>query len=643
MSVINARDICAQPRNAVAGLTEKSYLVLFDDGVTATVKKNHLIFNRYCWELFHLFPSTPITHQCDVGHLLGGNSYDADTHTKMLERIYQHIVRFNKLDTFAAKELLLKRVYEVVDLIHNEIIENIVPYAVTIDAVDFIKVINDPVIVAAHESMRPTPEGVDRVYKQIKSYVQTAPLTNRFVAAYRNKSVNDNQANQSIGPRGFISGHDLTVYLQPVQNGFIRGMGNLYELLVESLTASKSLAANNTSIEQSEYASRRIQLLTMVVRGVVNEDCGSTEYLEILVGAGMLESLKGKYYLKSDNTLGCIEGNEEHLVDTIVKLRSTLGCRHHDSSRVCSVCLGKMSQNFPANSNLGYMMTAYLMEKITQAILSTKHLTHSVKKSLIQLFGLAVKYFYADEEGDLYFHKDIDLKGLQIALPNSKLNKLVDVLNLPHTNINFSKVGELDEVVIRDTNQKNPVSDKLILAYKDRNCIITKPLLEYMKQVRLETDSRTSFIVPLDNWDKSQPIFNSPLKESNILNFVNQISGIIEKKSDKVSDPYKKLHRLFELVLDKFKINIAAIEVVIYATTTYNAPGGNYSLGRNTQYRYSEDALTLFANRDFAGFAAYEKQMKPLIKTPWVTFGTQHRQSHPIAMYFTPQDIASKT
>jgi hypothetical protein len=643
MSVISARDVLNTPRDAVWGLNQPVYQVKFDDGVTAAVKRNHLVLDRYFWELFLLFPSTPITHACDVGFLLKGESYDADTHKQMLERVYRHIVRYNQLETFAAKEGLLKRVYEIIDMIHNEIVENISTHVATLDAVDFNKVINDPAIVAAHENMRPTPEGVDRVYKQIKSYIQTAPLSNRFVAAYRNKSANENQANQLIGPRGFISGRDLTVYLQPVQSGFIRGMSTLYEVLVESLTAAKSLAANETNIKKSEYTSRRIQLLAMSVKGVVVGDCGSTEYMPILVTQGMLDSLKGKYYLKSDNTIGVIEGDEAHLVDKSVQFRTSLGCKHHDSAYICSTCLGKMAHNFPINSNLGYMMAAYLMEKITQAILSTKHLTHSVKKSLIQLFGIAVKYFHANEDGDLFFHQDIDLKGLQIVLPNSKLSKLVDVLNLSHTNINFNKIGELDEVVIRDTKQKTPTMERLHLAYKDRNCIITKQFLEYMKQVKLETDSRTNFIIPLDGWDKSQPILNSPLKEANILNFVNQISNIIEKKGGKIVDPYEKLHRLFTLVLEKFKINLSVVEVLIYATTTYNAPGGNYKLGRNSQYPYSEEDLTLFTNRDFAGFAAYERQMKPLIENPMTVFGEQPRQPHPMALYFTPQDLAPKT
>ncbi|NYW24437.1 hypothetical protein, partial [Escherichia coli] len=154
-----------------------------------------------------------------------------------------------------------------------------------------------PKIEEIHKNIIPIPESVDESYKKIKNYLYTTPNThNRFIKAYRSKSVNENQANQCIGPRGFITDLDRTVFRQPVLNGFIRGMGNLYELIIESRTAAKSLNANNTHIKTSEYASRRIQLLSMPVQYVADVDCGSTEYFSIFVTKDNIANLKGKYY-----------------------------------------------------------------------------------------------------------------------------------------------------------------------------------------------------------------------------------------------------------------------------------------------------------------------------------------------------------
>lgn len=642
MAVISAREIFQTSRQDIWNIPDEMFSVTYEDGVIVENTKRQIIFNRYCWELFSVFPLTPIASTCDVKAIMKGGFFNAETHIRLLEAITKHIISLNHLDSYIQKQDILRKTYEIVDMIQNEIIENISPYVFTINALDFINVYKDPAMAAMRENAKPTPEGVDSCYRQIRTFIQNFKGTNNFVSAYRAKSINDNQANQCIGPRGFVTDLDRTVFKQPIMTGFIEGMGNLYEMIAESCSAAKALMANDLSIKESEYTSRRIQILTMVVQRVHNGDCGSQEYHDILVDSIVLENLKGIYYLKDDKTLGCIEGNEDHLKGKIIKVRTALGCKHHNRHEICSTCLGKVSQNFPENSNLGYTMTAFLMEKVTQSILGSKHLMQSVKKSSIKLEGIANKYFYSTDEGDLYFHQDVDLKGLQMILANAKVSKLVDVLNLPHTNIGLSKIGELDEIVIKNTNHKVPMMDKLYIAYKDRSCVITKPLLEFIKSSHLESDARGNFVIPLDTFDKSKPVFNNPLKETDVLGFVKKISAIIETTKDKVVDPYEKLNLLTSAVWEKFRCNFSVLQVLIYATTTYNAAGRNYKLGRNSHQPYCETESTLFHRRDFAAFAVFEKQMGKIISSPSVTFSNEHREEHPMSVLFNPQDIVKR-
>ena len=135
----------------------------------------------------------------------------------------------------------------------------------------------NPQIADIANTMPPTPEGVEAAYKQIRQFVNSDQTNNRFIKAYRAKSINENQSNQCIGSRGFVTGLDRTVFRKPIINGFLRGMGSLYEMMTESCTAAKSLNATGTLIQQSEYTSRRIQLLSMIVTGTVDGDCGSQD------------------------------------------------------------------------------------------------------------------------------------------------------------------------------------------------------------------------------------------------------------------------------------------------------------------------------------------------------------------------------
>lgn len=638
---IPVRDIFNTPLADIWKLEDKLHSVLYEDGVTVENRRKELIFNRYCWSLFNLYPSTPVTTKCDVKTLIGNGFFNGETHIRLLEAIFGHICEQNNLRFYHQKSELLKQVQLTVNLIFNEIVHTAGTKVSTIDAVDFINLVNDPTIKDIHTNLKPIPDSVESSYREIKQYVNSGNADNRFVRAYRSKAINENQANQCIGPVGFRTDLDRTVFRQPIVNGFIRGMGNLYEIIAESLTAAKSLNANDTHIETSEYASRRIQLFTMSVTSVDVNDCGSTDYYDLFVTENMLDNLKGIYYLKSDNTLDYIRGNEKHLVNSIIKIRTAFGCRAPDPTQICTTCLGKVSENFKENSNLGYTMTSYLMEKLTQTILSTKHLTHSVKKSLIKLEGVANKYFYTNEENNIFFNKDLDLKGLFLILPNSRISKLVDVLNLPHTNVSLTKVGEMDLIGIRDMKHKTPLLESVNISYRDRLSVITKQLLEHIKNNPIESDARGNFVIPLDNFNKDFPVFYNPLKETNIISFVNKIASMIETTKDKVFDPYEKFITLFNAVTEQFKCNISVIQVIVYATTTYNAMNGNYRLGRNSPTARVDSRTNIFRSRSISQLLVLEDQIKEIQANPEIIFGNHYRMSHPMDALFDVSKVVN--
>ncbi|MDD2819147.1 MAG: hypothetical protein PHN51_10210 [Candidatus Nanopelagicales bacterium] len=640
-TTVSARDILqtiAPARQQIWGIQGKRFNVVFEDGHVSEMNKQAVILSRYCWELLHVVPAT-LSRACDIRTYIPSTGFNGEVHIQFLDGIFKHICRENHLKTYNQKAPLLKMVYEIVDFIQNEILLGVCPWMTTISGKDLIGTVTHPDIVKIHENLRPTPEGMDQAYRDIKTYVVNTKDANRFVAAYRSKAANDNQSNQTIGPRGFVTDLSRTVYSTPIKNGFIRGMGTLYELIAESNTAAKSLNANGTQIATSQYTSRRFQVLAAVVDKIWQGDCGSQEYTAAEVTPSNIDNLRGKYFLNEEtNQLQCIEGDESYLYNKLIKLRSSLHCKHPDDSRICTTCLGELSQNFEPSSNLGYTFSAYVMEKISQGILGTKHITQSVRKSAIMLELAAQNYFRPDENGFLYFKKGLNLKGLQLVLPNASVGRLVDALNMQHTNIGLAKIGELDSVTIRDMKPKTPTQEKLNISYKDRNCILTQALLMHIKTCTMESDHRGNFVIPLDDFNPKEPVFSNPLKEANVLTLVNSITSIVETNKAKITDPDQKLGMLMQVVADRFKCNMSVLEVLIYATTTYNASAGNYRLGRNSPTPSCAGKLELFRHRDFGGLAIYEKQLEAIFKHPEVTFSRRlDRQEHPMNVFITPQ------
>lgn len=634
--MINARELFLTDRQSIWNFPYETALVKYEDGVEIQTRKKEIIFNRYCWELFTLFPNTPIPSYCTATHIIGTKYFNAETHIKLLEKIFKHICDYNNLRHYFQKDQLLKKVFQTVNLIYNEILYLASESVTGIDATDFVNLVNSEAITKIHTDLKPTPESVEKAYKAINSYINDSGTNNKFVNSYRAKSINENQANQCIGPRGFVTDLDRTVFRQPIQKGFIRGMGNLYEVITESRTAAKSLNANDTHIQISEYASRRIQLLTMSVTGIEEEDCHSQEYFDMFVTEKMLANMIGKYYLDTESSvLKCITASDKHLINTSVKLRTALGCKTKDPYKICSTCLGKISENFKSNSNLGYTMTSFLMEKLTQSILSTKHLTHSVKKSMMVLEGAAQKYFYSNEENEIFFNKDLNLKGLYLILPNNRMSKLVDVLTLQHTNISLTKIGELEIVGIKNANAKGAPIETVSINYKDRDSIITKELLDFIKVTHIESDSRGNFVIPLEGFNKTFPVFSNTLKETNVVSFVNRIASMIETNSNaKETNPYDKLFNLFTTAIEMLNVNLSIFEVIIYATTTYNSFDNDFRHGRNSQHPKCESKTILFRNRSMSQLLIFEDQIKSIVNEPVTIFSNKKRQNHPMDALF---------
>lgn len=639
---LTAQQILATDLTAIWSLPKVDYEVTYDDGTLKTVRQRYIIFDRYIWELFKFHPNTPIPYTCSCDSVINGGYYNADTHIKTFERVLQHIVRHNGFIYFNQKKHLLKRISTIVDQMENDILMHASANVFTINALDFVAVDQSKEILALKAGITNTPEGIESAYKQIRQYVGNKETNNRFVDAYRAKAINDNQSNQCIGPVGFRADLSRDVFKIPIKSGFIRGMQTFYELIVESCTAAKALNATGNMIEQSEYASRRVQLLTMIVRGVVDGDCGSTSYLPIIVNERNIESLKGKYY-KTATGLQEVYQDSTHLYGEMIQMRTVLGCTHADPTKVCSTCLGSISNNFNNDTNLGYTASAHLMEKISQAILSIKHLMDSVRKATIKLEGNAEKYLYANDNGDIFLRNGLPLDDLTLTLVNSQVSKLVGVLNLGHTNIGLSKIGEISTVYMRNIKAKTAVSETVTVSYKDRNSELTKHFLDHIKSVQLETDNKGNFVIPLKGLDRTKPIFNNPLKEVNMLTFINRIANIIESNKDKITDPIEKLGLLFDITQEKFKCNIFILEIIVYATTAYNVEKNNYSLGRNSPLSRTASNTEIFRHRDFAALAAYEKQMDELKKHPVNAFTDDGRQDHPMNIFFMPEQVVKSS
>lgn len=620
--------------------------IVYEDNVTVKTHYKQVIFNRYFWAIFEHYQQCPISSKLSLQNVLDGGYYTTDTHNRLFELIVKDVCLYYQFKTYEAKAPLMKLVYKVFNNIYNDLVMRIGEYISTIDILDLIQVVDDPKIVDIHANLKDNPISIEGAYKQIGDILRLSPnKDNMFIHAYNCGSINTNQANQCIGPRGLVTDIERTVYKLPILSGFIRGLNTIYELSAESRSAAKALNAADNHIKMSEYGSRRLQLLAMSVERVVHTDCGSQDYLDFLVKPGDLKLLRGKWYLTENGTLADITGNETHLENTVIKLRHVLGCTLHNPHEICSTCFGRMAENIPPNSNVGHMLTAFLMSITTQALLSTKHLLSSVKDSILQLFSPTTDYFYVKNSDKMYIRRELKLENLSIVLSPSDVPKLMDVISLTHTNISTSKIGEISDAGILYNDPKVKITTPRIISVsissKDRPAILTSEFFCYMKQNKIIIDVKGNYVINMAKWKKDQPVFVVPLKEDSLIKFVNKLTSIIETDYDKITNPNAKLELLYNHVNSKLKINLVILEVLIYASTVYDRANKDYSLGRNSPNPKTGKQTQVFSGRSLGQLYVFQDQFKEMFDSNAHPFKIDGRIDHPMDIFFSPREITT--
>lgn len=641
MSRFTARQILNMSLEEIWKIPLGRYDVEFEDGVVieGTFSRS-IIFSWHFWDLYRDYPNTPITSRCYVDSVIGDGSFNDKTHTKLMERIFVEIVHHEKLFSNDSKQPLLRNVARVNNVGYfNNLIQSLSSYVTTIDATDFVNLVNDPEVSEINDRISDSPASIDNCYKELYAWLNTTDKHRRIVDGTRCGASRLSSFNQCVGPRGYVTDLDRTVFTTAIKRGFIKGFRTLYDLMAESRTAAKALNAAGASIQKSEYASRRFQILTMSVTHPVYTDCGSTDYKTVIMEDRYLPYFKGKWYVNEETgELNEFMGTETHLVGKNVRYRSALTCHYHDRHKICTTCLGTISNNLKSNTNLGYEVSSYVMEKITQRILSFKHLVQSVAANVIDLDQSATPYLKANTS-ELSFKKDVDTDKLYLILNGRKLHKLVVALSIETADIQLTKVGDIDEIVFAT----KPGEDNVRVKVNDGDSLanITRELLEFIKSSEYQVDDRGNYIIPLKGWDKDDPLFDIPLKEEDVTAFVSAGEKLIEGGSRKTLTIDQHFSKLFDLFMDQAPTNIMVLEVMTYAISVFNPQEGNYRLGRNSPLRKFAGVLDIMNNRSLGAFLIYERQAQQLNKKPVTMLDKRYRQAHPMDVLFAPQEVVN--
>lgn len=645
------------------------FILIFDDGEIQTNWKETL-YSVYSWNFHRNYPATPMLMKHHLRTVLGNDRLGSDTHLQLLGNVmwstYDEYVGNQRYKNYQQTEVqfrdgLAKVVYELTNLMYNDLSYRLEDMVVSLDITDFIEVVNHPAIKKANDSVVATQRSIDETYDVgRRTLLDGVSLPNNPISlAARSKLVNMNQVLQCIMPRGYLTDTDSHLFYQPVLRGYVHGMRKFHDSLIESRSAAKSLIFSKTPLQQAEYFSRRLQLMSQVVKNLHYGDCGTKHYTlwpvrgprtenGELKRPGDLKMLVGKKYIGEDGTLKTIRSSDKHLIGTTIKMRNVIHCAHPDPYGVCSTCFGELSLSIPEGTNIGQMCCTSLAQKSSQNVLSVKHLDGSSVVDGIILEQEDRKYVKVAADDNSYMLADA-LKGSKVKMVIRAENaaNITDVQEVQDVStLNITRVSELADIGLIITTPKGVEFPVMInVSLGRRLASMTYEMLNHIRAKGWTIDDKSgNYIFDMDGWDWDKPFLTLPLKHFNMSDHSRDIAAMLESSVDKLQErdqnnasPDAALIELFDLVNDKLTVNVAVLDVVLYGSMIVSIEKGDYSLPKPWTGAGLGVMKLSMAYRSLASAMAYEGH-RDIITDP-LSYVMTNRIDHPMDGVLMPAEV----
>jgi hypothetical protein len=684
---IKAQKLLAFTPEQLWDTLEGDFVLLFGN---EEVKTNHreVIYSSYAWEFHRRYPKTPLKRTHHIASVTKGKELPSQAHLKLFNAVFWDVYDAYMQD-YADPRILLDElqllVYQVTNHMYNELSLRLEAYVTSLDIIDFVSITkHEPIAKAQAEAEELVAQiytddfdpnnkdryqalvknKIDEVNDLIQSEIATSPILahNPLAIAIRTGISRIGQALQCLGPRGFVQDVDSTIFPKPVMTGYIHGMRSLYASMIESRAAALSLMNTTKPLQDSEYFSRRQQLVCMNIRNLHMCDCGSQNYLlwnvrgERYDGATKinsdLETIAGKFYMDDESgQLKIIQKSDAHLIGKTIRMRSvTAGCNHPDPNGVCYVCYGETGLALPIGSNLGHTACVTMTAILGQLILSTKHYLSSASVEGINMNSKPIerKFLTSESNGNtFYLNEKLKGKKIKIYVNTEDAKGLPDLRLVQDVNqVNLERTSQFELVLISVDDGKYQEQTTLDVKVQHRAASLSSEMLAYLKVKGFEIvkDTRdTRYEFDMSEWDFSKPLFVLPMRQFNMSNHQGEIAKMLESTAEEMERrskyvmPTNMLVEFHDLVNRRLNVNVSVLDTIIYSTMVVDTDEPNYDLPKPWTKSGLGVLRLLLSNRSLSAMLAYQGHRQTF--TDASSFMVTNRLNHPFDVIFMPQEV----
>ena len=633
--------------------------IVFEDNVIINAKAREVVVFVMLTK-FILKWNVNITSDIWIANFYKNGYFASSTYLNMYSLIYKKIIKeylepTGQMDQYPN---ILEDIYTTVNEFINDFVFRIQDYNIDIEITDIIPIAFDKRILEslARVKEQPSQQAIEDTYKTLDTVIMSDEHKSSVMElVYSSGMVNINQLRQLFGSRGYLTEINSKIFKIPMVNSFTMGFANMYEALIESRAGAKALYLSTNAIRQSERRAREFQLAIMPVEEIVYGDCGNRDYMEFYVRPkdaeykGDLRNLIGSKYLNENGEWETITPEHTHLEGKTIKLRSVLHCKLRNKKQVCSACYGELTYGLFKHSNLGHINVTYITQRISQSLLSTKHLLKSANATEIAVDPKTAEYFVLKDQDKLFIKPTLlgrKTRRLYIYIPQNQAFGLRSIENLNLLNVNLAKVSRIRflELVVKDKNgiilERTPVK----IAVGKRAGHLTLKFLNYIKNGHLDVDE-DYYVVDVTELNKKIPIIKYEQAEFDFNALSDEFASLITSRkyiSDgkRIRSEYTAevlVQKAFDLLNKKLDINIKKIEMLVYGFTAYDLNNNNFDLARNSKYLDVAKLSHVITHRSIGGSYGWTKQHKQVL-TPFM-FIRENKPDHPLDVLFKPNEV----
>lgn len=414
--------------------------------------------------------------------------------------------------------------------------------------------------------------------KELIDLISKPGLDKNILLAYMNAStLKSNQIPHEIlryGPRSDV---DDRMCHHVINESSFSGIKSAADYGIEALSAKKCSFLNKTVLKNSQYTNRKTRLAGSLLPHLYPGWCGSTRTLPFYIEPEFASNMLLKSIEVDGKIIQLTKENISQYVGKTVNLLSIFCCNHTDG--FCERCAGfryypeydiGLHLFLPANIHIGLMSISQLMSRVTQKILSNKHLIATNTKS----YNLPVeteRYLCTQSDDDTTSDNCIywktgsiskKLKKLAIRIPSDSIGQIsdlsLDTLPAPET---FSKIAYID---LLDVENNYQVVDTIYMEADGFIPYLSTEMLEYMK---LSYDNITylenGFVIPMKDFNVKKPFMEYTVMNDDLVSYVNRFKAFIGTKVSDYTAVSKCLHDFAQLVYHKSSLNLFYLEVIL--------------------------------------------------------------------------------